>query len=75
MLAVDHESQTLLHRAKLSRDVPTIELLAEKKHALGNVDVNTRDISGKTARERLQKAESSAELLKWFIAMLAASQP
>ena len=72
VLAVDHESQTLLHRAALSRDVPTIELLAEKKHALRNVDVNAKDNLDKTAKERLQEAEPSAELLKTFIAMIAA---
>lgn len=72
VLAVDHESQTLLHRAALSRDVSTIELLAEKRHTLQAINVHAKDISGKTAKERLQTAEPSAELLKAFTAMTAA---
>ena len=72
VLAVDHELQTLLHRAVLSRDIPTIELLAEKSHILGLVDVNAKDNSGKTAKQRLQTVEPSADLLIAFTAMIAA---
>ncbi|KAL9635454.1 MAG: hypothetical protein Q9164_003450 [Protoblastenia rupestris] len=71
VLAVDHESQTLLHRAALSRDVPTIELLAEKRYTLYTININAKDISGKTAKQRLQTVEPSAELLEAFTAMIA----
>jgi Ankyrin repeats (3 copies) len=72
VLAADHESQTLLHRAAPSRDIPTIELLAGKGYTLHTIDTNAKDNSGKTAKERLQTVEPSAELLKAFTAMIAA---
>lgn len=72
VLAVDHESQTLLHRAALSRDVSTIELLAKKAYTLRSIDINAKDNSGKTAKQRLQTVDPSAELLKAFTAMIAA---
>ena len=72
VLAVDHESQTLLQRAALSRDVPTIEFLAGKKYTLYTININAKDISGKIARQRLQTVEPSAELLEAFTAMIAA---
>jgi ankyrin repeat protein len=72
VLAVDHECQTLLHRAALSRDVSTIELLTAKRYTLRTVNVNAKDNSGKTAKQRLQTVEPSAELLKAFTAMLTA---
>lgn len=72
VLAVDHELQTLLHRAALSRDVSTIELLAEKRYTLCSIDVNAKDNSGKTAKQRLEAVEPSAELLKAFTAMITA---
>ena len=72
VLAVDHESQTILHRAALSRDVSIIELLAEKRYTLRTINVNAKDISGKTARQQLETVEPSAELLKAFTAMIAA---
>lgn len=72
VLAVDHESQTLLHRAALSRDAPTIELLAEKKYTLCSIDINAKDNSGRTAKQRLQTVVPSAELLIAFTTMLVA---
>ena len=72
VLAVDHESQILLHRAALSRDVPTIRLLTEKSDTLRNVETNAKSISGRTAKEQLQTVEPSAELLRAFTAMLTA---
>ena len=72
VLAVDHELQTVLHRAALSRDIDTIKLLEEKSHTLHALDTNAKDISGKTAKQRLQTVEPSAELLKAFTAMVAA---
>ena len=72
VLAVDHESQTLLHRAALSRDVPTIGLLTEKSYTLRNVETNAKSISGRTAKEQLQTVEPSAELLRAFTTMLTA---
>ena len=72
MLAVDHESQTLLHRAALSRDVSTIRLLAEKRYAIRNININGNDNSGRTAKQRLQTVDPSAELLKAFTAMIEA---
>lgn len=70
MLAVDHESKTVLHRAALSRDVATINLLTEKKYTLQAIDVNAKDNSGKTAKERLHVVEPSAELLVAFTALI-----
>ena len=72
VLAVDHESQTILHRAALSRDVSTIELLGEKRYDLRTINTNAKDTSGKTAKQRLQTVEPSAELLKAFTSMIAA---
>ena len=72
VLAVDHESQTLLHRAALSRDIPTIELLSEKSHTLRNIETNAKSVSGRTAKEQLQTIEPSAELLRAFTTMLTA---
>lgn len=72
MLAVDHESQTILHRAALSRDVSIVKLLAEKRYTLRTINVDAEDNSGKTARQRLETVEPSAELLKAFTAMSAA---
>ncbi|MCJ1437804.1 hypothetical protein MMC27_007191 [Xylographa pallens] len=71
VLVVDHESQTVLHRAALSRDIPTINLLTEKSYTLQAIDVNAKDNSGKTARQRLQLMEPSADLLVAFTAMIA----
>ena len=72
VLAVDHESQTLLHRAVLSRDIPTIELLTEKSYLLSSIDINARDRSGRTARQLLQTVEPSADLLQAFTGMIEA---
>ena len=72
VLAVDHESQTLLHRAALSRDIPTIELLNEKSYTLRNIETNAKSVAGRTAKEQLQTIEPSAELLRAFTTMLAA---
>ena len=72
VLAVDHESQTLLHRAALSRDIPTIELLSEKSYTLRNIETNAKSVAGRTAKEQLQTIEPSAELLRAFTTMLAA---
>ena len=72
--AVDHESQTLLHRAALSRDIPTIKLLGEKGHTLRNVETNAKSVFGRTAMEQLQTVEPSAELLRAFTTMLTALQ-
>jgi ankyrin repeat protein len=72
VLAIDHDSQTLMHRAVLSRDVSVIELLAEKRHTLRAININAKDKSGKTAKQRLQTVEPSAGLLKAFTAMIAA---
>ena len=72
VLAVDHEMQTLLHRAALSRDIPTIELLAEKRYNLSRIDINAKDKSGKTAKQRLQTLDPSANLLAAFAAMISA---
>jgi Ankyrin repeats (3 copies)/Ankyrin repeats (many copies) len=72
VLAVDHESQTLLHRAALSRDISVIELLADKKYTIRAIDTNAKDKSGKTAKQRLQTVEPSAELLRAFTAMIVA---
>ena len=72
VLAVDHESQTLLHRAVLSRDISTIELLTEKSYSLRTIKVTSKDNSGKTAKQRLETVEPSAALLKAFTAMIAA---
>ena len=72
VLAVDHESQTLLHRAALSRDIPMIRLLSEKSYTLRNVETNAKSISGRTAKEQLQTVEPSAELLRAFTSMLTA---
>lgn len=50
----------------------TIDLLAEKNYTLRAININAKDSSGKTARQRLQTVEPSAELLKAFTAMIAA---
>ena len=72
VLAVDHESQTLLHRAALSRDIPTIKLLTEKSQTLRNIETNAKSISGRTAAEQLHTIEPPAELLRAFTTMLTA---
>lgn len=70
--AVDHKSQTILHRAASSRDISTIRLLTEKNYTLRHVEINAKRVLGKTAKEQLQTAEPSAELLRAFTAMLTA---
>ena len=72
VLAVEPQIADSTPPRSLSRDVRNIGLLDEKKYALRNVDVNAKDNLGKTAKGRPQKAEQSAELLKTFIAMIAA---
>lgn len=70
VLAVNHESETLLHRAALPRDINTTELLAETRYTLRTVNVKAKNNSSKTAKQRLETVEPSAELLKAFTAML-----
>ncbi|KAF2219190.1 hypothetical protein BDZ85DRAFT_46813 [Elsinoe ampelina] len=72
VLVVDHEAQNLLHRAALSRDIPTLDFIATNSHHFCGIDTYAKDASGITPKQRLDSVEPSAELLKAFTTMTIA---
>jgi ankyrin repeat protein len=63
--AVDNNSQTILHRAALSRNKAILEFLATRLE-LSSVDIEAKNNSDLTARECLLQLQPSVELLEAF---------